>query len=516
MDQFLEELKNNTPKTEGPVFQNLLDEYQKIVLRSLVTTFGLDFLIRDQFGGDVDTVHNVRSKDVGYKNPQNEDNFFNREKYDSKTYHRDPRYKEMVSKVRVKQEFVVDAYVPGNKIFYSRASFFEENPEKRASLDHIVSANEINEDPGRILSGLDGIDLANSPDNLHFTNVKLNSSKSNLSVDEFIKKNSDQLSNETKTIIKELDNESRKNINKKISDSYYSSDKFYIDTFRASHSLGVKMSIREAMGFILVEIFFSCKERIEAVPNGASLKDYLSALNKGIDDGFHSIKNNYDVLFKTLGEGYVSGVVASLSATLINAYITTHKVFIKNIRTASVTLVRASNVLLFNPDGFYLGDRFKTTSIIITTGISTILGVTMGEYLKKSPIASIPEVGNITIDFIQVLISGLLSYTFIYMMDRSKFINNLVNHFNKYAPVGYDIDYYCKQFEVMTAQLSDFDIETFVKECDAFDQVINQFSSTDNESSFESILDEKMNELEIELDDLDDFLDGKKSNFNIN
>ena len=31
------------------------------------------------------------------------------------------------------------------------------------------SAHEIHEDPGRVLAGLDGRDLANSPDNLKFT-----------------------------------------------------------------------------------------------------------------------------------------------------------------------------------------------------------------------------------------------------------------------------------------------------------------------------------------------------------
>jgi hypothetical protein len=284
----------------------------------------------------------------------------------------------------------------------------------------------------------------------------------------------------------------------------------------ASHKLGVNMGIREAMGFILIEIFFSCKKRMEVVSDGASIDDYFSALKKGIDDGFNNIKSNYEILFKVVSEGYLSGIISSLSTTLINTILTTNKVFIKNIRTASVTLVRASNVLLFNPGDLYLGDRFKATSVILTTGISTIIGVTIGECLKNSPIASILEVGNMTINFVEILMSGLLSCTFLYMMDRSRFINNLVNHFNEYAPVGYDINYYCRQFEMMSAQLNDYDIEAFVKDCDKYDQVLNVDFSYEDESSFETTLDRKMNELEIEVDDLDAFLDGKKSNFNIN
>lgn len=516
MDHLLEELKKDTPKTEGPVFQNLMDEYQKVILRSLVATFGLDFLIRDQVGGDVDTVHNVRSTEIGYKNPQNASDYANREKYDSITYHKDPRYKQMVSKVREKQEFIDDAYVHGKEIFYGKQSWLKEHPYERASLDHIVSANEIHKDPGRVLAELNGIELANSPDNLFFTNANLNAIKSDLSIDKLIAKKGDQLSNETKTLMKDLDTKSRRIIDKKINNAYYTSEKFYIDSINASHKLGVNMGIREVMGFILVEIYFSCKNGMKVVPDGASVNDYFSALRKGIDDGFNTIKSNYGMLFKVVGEGYLSGVIASLSTTLINTFFTTNKVFIKNTRIASVTLVRASKVLLFNPGDLYLGDRFKATSVILTTGVSTIVGVTIGECLKKSPIASIPEVGNMTINFIQILMSGLLSCTFLYMMDRSKFINDLVDHFNKYAPVGYDINYYCRQFEMMSAQLNDYDIEALVNECDKYDQVLKIDFENEDESSFETTIDKKMKELEIEVDELDAFLDGKKANFNIN
>jgi hypothetical protein len=284
----------------------------------------------------------------------------------------------------------------------------------------------------------------------------------------------------------------------------------------ASHQLGVNMGIREAIGFIMVELYFSCKKRIEAVFDGATYSDYFTALKKGIDDSINNIKSNYKMIFEVVGEGYLSGVVASLSTTLINTLITTEKVVLKSIRTASVTLVRASNVLLFNPCDLFMGDRIKATSVILTTGVSTIAGLAIGEYLKKSPIASLPKVGNTTINFIEILMSGLLSCTFLYMMDRSKFINDLVNHFNKYAPVGYDIDYYSKQFEIMSAQLNDFDIETFVKECDHYDQVLKNAFANEDEASLETTLDTILDELEIESDDINAFLDGKITNFKIN
>ena len=177
MDHLLVELRKDSPKTEGPVFQNLMDEYQKVILRSLVATFGLDFLIRDQVAGDVDTVDNVRSAEIGYKNLQNASDYANKEIYNSTSYHNNPRYSQMKSKVKRNQELFGDAYLPGKKIYYGKASHLEEHPDERASLDHIVSAKEVHEDPGRVLAGLNGTDLVNSLDNLYFKNVKLNSKK---------------------------------------------------------------------------------------------------------------------------------------------------------------------------------------------------------------------------------------------------------------------------------------------------------------------------------------------------
>lgn len=53
-----------SPEPEQTFFQNIWNEYERVVLQSLVTSFGLDFLVHDQFGGDVDTIQNIRtSKD---------------------------------------------------------------------------------------------------------------------------------------------------------------------------------------------------------------------------------------------------------------------------------------------------------------------------------------------------------------------------------------------------------------------------------------------------------------------
>lgn len=65
----------------------LFDQFEKVIIESIITSFGLDFLlIKDRHAGDVDTVHNVRQigKDAEmiYKNEQNRVDYDERGKYE--------------------------------------------------------------------------------------------------------------------------------------------------------------------------------------------------------------------------------------------------------------------------------------------------------------------------------------------------------------------------------------------------------------------------------------------------
>lgn len=61
---FICEIKNCSkmlPKVNP--FNMLWEEYERIVLHSLLTSFGFDFIVKDQHGGDVDKIHAVREID---------------------------------------------------------------------------------------------------------------------------------------------------------------------------------------------------------------------------------------------------------------------------------------------------------------------------------------------------------------------------------------------------------------------------------------------------------------------
>lgn len=61
MNSFVAELNSGfSSEPDENVFVSIWNEYERVIMQSLITSFGLDFLAHDQHGGDVDTIHNVR------------------------------------------------------------------------------------------------------------------------------------------------------------------------------------------------------------------------------------------------------------------------------------------------------------------------------------------------------------------------------------------------------------------------------------------------------------------------
>ena len=153
------------------VFESIWKEYESVILQSLVTSFGLDFIVHDRHGGDVDTVHNVRQigidPEMKYKNVNNENDYENRGAYDSGAYHKDPRYIAINKNLSEKKKNgeLTDSYT-GKKLARNA----------NVDLDHVVASKEIHEDRGRVLAGLDGLDLANNKENLKPTDRSINRS----------------------------------------------------------------------------------------------------------------------------------------------------------------------------------------------------------------------------------------------------------------------------------------------------------------------------------------------------
>lgn len=155
------------------------DEINQVMTKSLVTTFGLDFLFfEDKKGGDVDTINNVRqgiwATEVEKKK------YENRQEYDSAAYHQHENYIQRGRADKISQK-------NGNLKDYYRQDENLELGENR-DLDHVIAAHEIHNDAGRILAELDRVDLANQDSNLSSTASSINRTKKHHSIDKFLEK----------------------------------------------------------------------------------------------------------------------------------------------------------------------------------------------------------------------------------------------------------------------------------------------------------------------------------------
>ena len=119
--------KNFSIERDEPIMPNLFQQYERVIVESLITTFGLDFIIQDRHGGDVDTIHNVRQigidPNMTYKNAQNQRDYDNRGDYNPKDYHSGTVYQTMKHEARDKYretgQTVEDAYT-GRKLHFFR------------------------------------------------------------------------------------------------------------------------------------------------------------------------------------------------------------------------------------------------------------------------------------------------------------------------------------------------------------------------------------------------------------
>lgn len=527
-ESFVTQIDRNY-NTETNVYNSIFEQYERVIIQSLITSFGLDFLVHDQYGGDVDTIHNVRQigkdEQMRYKNKRNEEDYNNRGVYDEKMkleYHdTNPNFTTKKSKAR--QEYnehgtlIKDAYTDKD-LRYTKAS--DVPKDLRVELDHVVECKGIHEDRGRVLSGLSGIDLANADENLAWTNKSLNASMGSWAkqknekwikehgcdaplsevnmeayireggFDNYLEKHPEvKIDNPeaTKERMLEQYRKSHKAYNEKINRAYYTSSAFFKNTAKAAGKAGVTMGLRQALGLVFSEIWFAVRDEIkQGKEDGNAL---FNSIASGVKKGLENAKSKYKELWHKFIEGAVGGILASVTTTICNIFFTTAKNVVRIIRQSWASLVEATKILLFNPDLLPFGERLRAAAKIIATGASVVAGTMVGDLIAKTGVAAIPVVGNIVQTFCATLVTGILSCSLLYLLDKNSAVNKIVQVLNSIPTVDDIVVYYRTQAQLLEeycAKLMDIDLTTFQKEAQSYNEAV-------------SILDDASNEQELNL-----------------
>ena len=470
------------------VYNSIFEQYERVIMQSLITSFGLDFLVRDQHGGDVDTIHNVRQigkdEQMHYKNKKKEEAYNIIGNYKDKNikdlYHKHENYiqKNREASLQKDNGTLYDGYT-GEKI-----SRFD-----KTDLDHVISAKEVHDDPGRVLSGLNGADLACDSTNLVVTNPHTNRSKSAKTMDQYLEQNGDEYTEEQKERMRSYDRTARETYNAKINRAYYTSPVFFKDTAKAAGKVGVAMGLRQALGLVFSEIWFAVRDEIkQGKEDGKSL---FNSIASGIKKGLENAKLKYKELWHKFIEGAVGGVLASLTTTLCNIFFTTAKNVVRIIRQSWASLVEATKIVLFNPDFLPFGERFRAAAKIIATGASVVAGTMVGDLIAKTGVAAIPVVGDIVQTFCGTLVTGILSCSLLYLLDRNSAVNKIVQILNSIPTVDDIVVYYRTQarlLEEYCAKLMDIDLATFQKETQSYNEAVSILESANNQQELNCAL----------------------------
>ena len=518
---------------QDDIKESIFKQYERVIIESLITSFGLDFLINDKYGGDVDTILNVRKIDSDNKMKYKNDN--NRIAYETQEEYYYPKYHGMNDNYRnlqrsAKKLFqasgnpVKDEYTGKDLYFYSKGAE-KGNESKQATIDHVLTAETIHKDRGRVLSGLKGEDLANSFENLAFTNKSLNSSmgatKINcrvVEIPEYIEKHP-ELPEDVKIRMMDKYNKIKKSYETKLATKYYTSKSFARDISIAAGTVGIKMGLRQALGFIFAEIWFAVKEEFNKADkcDDFNMKNFFKNVAEGVKRGVENAKNKYRELFEKFKEGALSGILASVTTTICNIFFTTAKNTVKIIRRSYVSLVQAAKILLINPDNYLLGDRICAAMKVMSVGASVVFGTLVSEALGKTFLGSMPVLGDVVQSFCGALTSGILSCTFLYFFDNSSLIKRLTMNLNTLPTINTDINYFVKHaqyFELLAAQMMEIDIEQFKKETKTFNDYALKIEKAKSPEELNRILKKYYSDSDINMPwtgDFDSFMANKNN-----
>lgn len=459
--EFLKQFKDNYNRQ---CFENMISQCKREVISTIVKPFGLGHIVAayDKVGGNVDTVHNARQG--VYATEKEEQRYKDLGQYDSKRYHTDGRYVKINAKHSADKE-------SGRSVDYMTGKNID--PYQKTDLDHIVSAREIHHDPGRVLAGIDGRELANTEYNLALTDRSLNRSKKANTMSEFIEGKNKRLEKISELRAKpyrtpqeqseldklerlrDIDDErvraadkaSRREIDGQINKTYYGSEKFAKSVAETGVKEGSMMGLQQAIGTIIVE-FFSLlfDEAIDIYNNGFKTssddQSFLNALRTRIERIGTKLKDRwkdlaarvaYDGIF-----GFVSGFISNLVTVVVNMFFTTCRRVGRIIREGIFSLFKAVKLLIFPPKGMTFGEALHEAKKLVVTGVIVAAGVFL-EGPIDILVKGVPFLG--TIDLSSILIGSLTAFAValaVYHIDKKKNDEKAIQEMIKQAHEEYD------------------------------------------------------------------------------
>ncbi len=492
------------------------EELERTVVHSLATSFGLDFLLfNDKAGGEVDTIHNVRQGI--WASDGEKQRHEGRGTYDPDDYH-DKNVKKEDSTYKKTGERDARAQQEGKLHDAYRDTTMARNDAR--DLDHVISAKEIHNDPGRVLAELDGVELANQSSNLQSTHRSINRSMGETSIDGYLAKLPVLIENHEKSLaghqerlasmprdtpaqqhearqledkirkteekikalksvdpeaMRQRDKEAREPYDQQINQKYYTSSKFWKQTIGASAMAGLKMGTRQMLGLIMAEAWFELREQLpktlEKLKTDFSLDAFMTSVKQTLQGIWRRLKLRFKDFLTSFKDGVFAGILGSATTTLFNVFATTQKMAIKIIRELWGSLVKAVKLLIFNPQQLSFVGLCKAVTAILSVGAATVAGTMI--YAQLLPLCNFPF-GSELASFASALATGLitlgLNYFLLYSSLADKlwaFVDALMPHaasVRKFQAINTELDRYLTELGRIELNLDADELADFAQQ----------------------------------------------------
>ena len=489
------------------------DELEKTVVNSLVTSFGLDFLLfKDKLGGEVNTVHNVRQKVWATDEAQRR--YEQRGDYaeQSAAYHQHENYQATGARDKGLQQ-------EGNLHDAYRSKTMAAHEQR--NLDHVISASEVHDDAGRVLAKLDGVALANQSSNLQTTHESINKSKKQTPTAEYVRKLPNLIASHEASLaklnaqlaamprdtpeqahkaremqdkirkvqnkvdtLKSIDTEAmlakdsaaRKAYDTEINGRYYTSSKFLGASASAACSAGWRMGTRQMLGMVAAEFWFELRNSLphilETLRGDFHFPAFLAHVKLTMRNIWKRLQARFSDFLTTFKEGMFAGILSSVMTTLFNIFATTSKSVIKILREMWAQLVKAIKLLAFNPEQLSFVELCKAVVTVLNTGVATVLGAVV--YAELAAICHFPFGGELAA-FCGALVTGVftlgLNYFILHSAVAGKvwdFVQRLTPHNGvvvTFQAVNAELDRYL-------GELARLEFNLDLDELEAFDEAL--------------------------------------------
>lgn len=284
-------------------------------------------------------------------------------------------------------------------------------PNAKTDLDHKVSAKTIHDDRARVLAEVDGVELANTRDNLAMTDSSLNRSKQDMTAEQFLARRDERIAelkrmeqkrgyltdselNEKRKLEKQKEindedfkkayDESKEKIDKKIDKAHYTSTKPYKEAVLTGAKDAGKIMLHTAIGLILKDFIagmaFEIKEIFKKFGD-ESFKDIFKRFAERLEKIWEKLKAKWKDILTSLSEVGIVAFFSNLVVFVVNIVFTTLKKVVQIIRAGLESLYKAVKTLF--DKNIPKDERMNAAAKVFITGIIGAFAMLSSEFITK-------------------------------------------------------------------------------------------------------------------------------------